>query len=213
MAYLVLVRHGESEWNAKGLWTGWTDIALDKLGHEQAKETGRLLKGIDFDYAFTSTLIRTKQTLKDIENVIGEKNIPIISTEALNERNYGKLTGKNKWEIEKEYGEDRFLKIRRGWNEPIPGGETLKDVYKRVIPYYQTQIEPLLKAGKNVLIAAHGNSLRALIKYLEHISDEGISHLELATGESVIYQINKMGSISFKEIRKSEIHDLTFSKK
>lgn len=200
MPYLVLVRHGESKWNKQGLWTGWTDIELDEEGKEIAKKDGELLKIIHFDKAFTSKLKRAQQTLEEIKKVVGD--ITTEESHALNERNYGIYTGKNKWEIEKEVGEEEFLKIRRGWNVPIPEGETLKDVYERVIPYYEEKILPEINSGKNVLISAHGNSLRALVKYLENITDEEIPNLELTIGEIYIYQMDNNGKIISKEIKK-----------
>ncbi len=200
MAYLVLVRHGQSEWNAKGLWTGWTDVNLSETGREEARQAGSLIQNIAIAIAFTSALKRASQTLDEIKKVLG-KDIPTISDKALNERNYGDLTGKNKWEIQKEFGEEQFLKWRRGWDEPIKNGETLKDVYARVVQYYQEIILPHLEKGENVLIAAHGNSLRALVKYLENISDTDITHLEIATGEVYVYEIDDKGKIIHKEIR------------
>lgn len=201
MAYLALVRHGESTWNAIDAWTGLTDISLSKKGFEESREAGKLLRDIPFQIAFTSKLIRAKQTLDEILDVLDIKHIPIYENAALNERDYGDLTGRNKWEVEKEYGEEKFDDWRRGWNEPVPNGETLKEVYERVIPYYEEHILPKLKAGKNVLVSAHGNSLRALIKYLEHISDKDISKFEMATGAVFVYEVNKEGKIISKEIR------------
>lgn len=193
MAYLVLVRHTESEWNAKGIWTGLTDIALSPEGRKKAEEIADNLKSFKFNIAYTSSLLRTRQTLEAIKNKLDWTNLPIIENQALNERNYGIYTGKNKWEIKKEVGEEVFLKIRRGWDYPIPNGETLKDVYNRVVPYYQNEILPKLKEGKNVLIVAHGNSLRALRKYLENKSDSDISKLEISTGEVDVFEIDSNG--------------------
>lgn len=198
MAKLILVRHGESEWNAKGLWTGWTDIGLTEKGKEQARLAGEKLKGMPIDLAYTSILIRAKQTLDGIKNVLGI-DVPTMENQALNERNYGIYTGKNKWEIKKEIGDDEFQKLRRGWDYPIQNGESLKDVYGRTIPYYQSEILPKLKEGKNVLIAAHGNSLRALTKYLEGISDEDISKLEIEVGEVDIFEIDNNGNLLSKK--------------
>jgi 2,3-bisphosphoglycerate-dependent phosphoglycerate mutase len=200
MSYLILVRHGESIWNAKGIWTGWTDIGLSKKGIEEAKTAGDLIKDLPINTAFTSDLIRAKQTLDEILKIIPKKNIPVIVSPELKERNYGDLTGKNKWKIKKEYGEEQFLKIRRGWDVPIANGESLKDVYSRVLPYYKEHILPLIQQGKNVLISAHGNSLRALIKYLENIADNEISNLEFGTGTVYVYQLDNQGKIISKEI-------------
>lgn len=199
MAKLILVRHGESLWNAKGVWTGLTDISLSNKGIEEAKLSGNALKNSKIDLAYSSPLIRAKQSLDEIKSALGLSKLPTIENKALNERDYGDLTGKNKWEIEKEVGRDKFQSIRRGWNMPIKNGETLKDVYNRVVPYYQSEILPKLKEGKNVLIVAHGNSLRALVKYLESISDEGVEKLEIATGEIYIYKVGNDGKIIEKK--------------
>ena len=194
MAYLALIRHGESEWNAKGFWTGLVDIELSKKGPT-------LIKDINFDTAYTSVLRRAIETLDEIKKILKIKDVPVYKDKALNERDYGDLTGKDKWKIKEEYGQEQFLKWRRGWDYPIPNGETLKDVYNRVIPYYQNEILPKLKAGKNVLVSAHGNSLRALIKYLDNISDKDVSNLEIQTGQIYLYQVNDQGKIISKEIR------------
>ena len=200
MAYLVLVRHGESTFNAQGIWTGWQNPPLTEKGLEEAKKAGELIKDIKFDFAFTSPLLRSTQTFDEIVKTAGITVAPILADE-IKERNYGDYTGKNKWEIEKELGEEKFKKLRRGFDVPIPNGETLKDVYNRVIPYFQTQILPKLYDGKNVIISAHGNSLRALAKFLENISDEDISGVEIATGQVIVYQIDSEGKVSSKDIR------------
>jgi len=202
MAVLVLVRHGESTWNAKGIWTGWQDPPLSQKGMEEAKQAGELLRDIRFDLAYTSDLLRAQQTLSEIKKTLGAE-ISTIETLTLRERNYGDYTGKNKWEIEKELGEDGFKKLRRGWNVPIPNGETLMDVYNRVVPYYKSAILPHLKRGENILVSAHGNSLRALVKYLDGLTDSEVENLEIATGEIIIYQIDENGKVTSKEIRKS----------
>lgn len=192
MANLILVRHGESEWNEKGLWTGWTDIGLSDKGIEEARNAGKKLKGFQIDFAYTSPLKRAKQTLDEIKSVLGI-DVPTFENKALNERDYGIYTGKNKLEIQKEVGGGKFKDLRRGWDSPIPQGETLKDVYNRVVPYYESEILPKIKQGKNILISAHGNSLRALVKYLENLSDAGVENLEIPTGESRIYIIDSSG--------------------
>ena len=203
MAKLVLVRHGISEWNKLGLWTGWKDVDLAPEGVEEAKCSGEALKDIHFDLAFTSVLKRAQQSLHEILAAIVQEGLQTIADRALNERDYGDLTGKNKWEVQKEYGNEKFLSWRRAWNDPVPGGEGLKNVYDRVVPYYQSTILPHLKKDKNVLVVAHGNSLRALVKYLEHITDDAIAKLEIATGEAYIYEVDKTGTIRRKEIRAS----------
>lgn len=203
MAYLVLVRHGESEWNAKGIWTGWTDILLSDKGRQEAKDAAEQLRGIKFDIAFTSTLSRAKETLEIIKQTLGIPDLPTIQSPALNERDYGDYTGKNKWEVKKQLGLEDFQKLRRGWNWPVPNGETLRDVYERSVPYYQQEILPKIQEGKNVLISAHGNSLRALVKYLDGLSDSDVESLEIATGEVIVYKIDENGNISSKEIKHS----------
>jgi 2,3-bisphosphoglycerate-dependent phosphoglycerate mutase len=199
MAKLILIRHGESEWNLKGLWTGLTDIGLTEKGKAQARLAGEKLKGSSIDFAYTSLLLRAKQTLDEVKGVLGI-DIPAIENKALNERNYGIYTGKNKWDIKKEVGEEQFAKIRRSWDFQIPQGESLKQVYERVVPYYQSEILPKLIEGRNVLIVAHGNSLRSLTKYLENISDENISKLEIETGEVDIFDIDNSGKVVSKKI-------------
>lgn len=200
MSYLILVRHGESEWNKKGLWTGLTDIGLSEKGKEEARLAGGKLKNYPIDIAYTSPLLRAKQTLTEIKNILG-RDFPTFENPALNERDYGTYTGKNKWDIQKEVGKETFQKIRRGWDIPVANGESLKDVYNRAVPYYESEILPKLKERKNVLISAHGNSLRALVKFLENISDIDVENLEIATGQVYIYTFNDQGGIISKEIK------------
>ena len=201
MPYLALTRHGQSEYNAAGLWTGLTDIELNDAGIAEAKVAAEALKDLKFDTAFTSDLKRAQETLNLILGELGQTGIPITRSPALNERDYGDLTGKNKWQGRDEYGEEQFLKWRRSWDYPVPGGETLKDVHARVVPYYEQHILPELRAGKNVIVVAHGNSLRALVKHLENISDEEIPSLEIGTAEIYLYDIDPSGRIASKEIR------------
>lgn len=200
MSYLVLVRHGESLWNAKGLWTGWTDIGLSEKGREEAREAGKAIKDINFQVAFISPLKRARETLEEIEKVLGLK-LPRIQSAAITERDYGDYTGKNKWEVKKEIGDEAFLNLRRSWDYPVPNGESLKDVYDRVVPYYNETILPELINNKNVLVSAHGNSLRALVKFLDNLSDEDVAKLEIPTGQVLVYEISPDGKISSKEIR------------
>lgn len=201
MAYLVLVRHGQSQWNAKGLWTGLTDIGLSEKGKEEAKKAGEVVGDIHFQLAFTSVLKRAKETFKEMEQVLGQQIPTIIEDAALNERDYGDYTGKNKWQVKEQLGDEKFQLLRRSWDFPVPGGESLKDVYARVIPYYQEKILPELKEGKNILISAHGNSLRALVKYLDNIPDDKIALLEIPTGQVLVYQVDSDGKTTSKEIR------------
>lgn len=201
MAYLALIRHGKSTYNEKGLWAGLTDVPLIKQGEEEAQKAGEAVKDIPFDIAFTSKLQRAQKTLEIIKQTINKPDLPTIESAAINERDYGDLAGKNKWEMKEELGEELFLKYRRSWDFPPPNGEALKQVYERVIPYYKTEILPHLTKGENVLIAAHGNSLRALVKYLENISDTDIPSLEIGTGEVYLYKLDKEGNILSKEVR------------
>lgn len=201
ISYLALVRHGESAWNALGQWTGWTDIELTDAGREEARRAAEVLRDISFHIAHTSDLKRAQETLSIMLSHLN-LTIPVKKHAAIKERNYGSLTGKNKWKIKEEYGEEQFILWRRSWDNPVPDGESLKDVHARVVPYYKKHVLPDLKKGKHVLIAAHGNSLRALVKHLENIADEEIPHLEIATGEVYLYHIETAeGKILKKEIR------------
>lgn len=198
---LVLVRHGESEWNAKNVWTGLTDIGLTEKGRSEARNAAKQLRDIPFDAAFTTPLSRAFETLSIILETLGRTNIPVTVNAALNERDYGIYTGKNKSEIKQELGAEEFLKLRRGWDYPVEGGESLKQVYARVVPYYQAIIAPLVTAGKHLLVVAHGNSLRALMKHLDAVSDEDIARVELKTGEIILYHIDASGQVISREKR------------
>lgn len=200
MAKLALIRHGESLWNHKGLWTGFADIDLDSTGVEQARAAANAIKDIRFTRGYCSTLKRAIHTLNVIMQTLGY-SIPIFYTDALNERNYGDYTGRNKWDIEKEVGEQKFEDIRRGWDVAVPNGETLKDVFSRVVAYYMDTILPSLKNEDNVIVSFHGNSMRSLIKHLENISDDMVETIEVATGEVFVYDINHDGHVTHKEIR------------
>ncbi|MBI2612626.1 2,3-bisphosphoglycerate-dependent phosphoglycerate mutase [Candidatus Kaiserbacteria bacterium] len=200
MAHLLLVRHAKSKWNATGQWTGWTDIELSEEGVVEAKRAGEALRDIEIHKAYASDLKRATQTLDHIKVTLG-KEIETETDPALRERSYGIYTGKNKWEVKEQVGDAEFKKIRRSWDHPIPEGESLKDVYTRVVPYFEKHILPDLKMGKNVLVSAHGNSLRALMKKLDNISDEAICDLEVGTGEIHCYSFDKEGKVTGKEIR------------
>ncbi len=201
MAYLVLVRHGLSEYNKKGLWAGWTDVSLADDGREEAKKTAETLRDLHFDVGFTSVLSRAKETLEIIKRELKQPDLLTIEAPFLNERNYGDFSGKNKWEIKKRLGDAEFKKLRRGWSYPIPHGESLMQVYDRVVPYFLATILPYLMTNKNVIISSSGNTLRALVKYLENISDDAISDLEIGTGEAYVYQLDMNGTVLNKEIR------------
>lgn len=187
MAKLVIVRHGQSQWNLENRFTGEVDIDLTEQGRAEAHAAGDKLKGYLFDTAFTSILKRAQETLHIILDIIGETNIPIIEDKALNERNYGNLQGLNKAETAQKYGDEQVHIWRRSYDVAPPGGESLKDTYNRVIPYYKTTIEPKLQTGKDILIVAHGNSLRSLAMYLENISAQDIADLNIPTGVPKLY--------------------------
>jgi len=198
----VLVRHGLTEYNAKGMWTGWDNPKLTPEGILEAKQAGEHLKDIHFDAAYTSVLIRAKETLDEILKITNQTP-PVTENKALNERNYGDYTRRNKWEIKKEIGDEAFHKLRRSWDFPIPNGESLKQVYTREIPYFESEILPIVKTGKSVIIVSSGNALRALVKYLENIPDDKIAELEIGTGEVYVYEIDENGKVLHKEIRSS----------
>lgn len=188
MAKLYIVRHGKSEWNLLGKWTGWTDVHIIEEGKEEARKAGTILKDIQIHSAHLSELVRTHETFEELEKELLQKVKNVKKHKALNERHYGVHTGKNKWEVKEEIGEEDFMNIRRGWDVHIPEGETLKMVHDRVVPYFQTEILPELCAGHNVLIVSHGNTLRALVKYLDEIGEEDIGDVEIGTGEVHEYE-------------------------
>ena len=200
---LLLARHQESEWNKLGKWTGRRDRHLTDYGFEKSNDMGRLIMDIKIDFAFASMQVRSIETLSCILSVNNEDEIPSEYNAALNERDYGDYTGKNKWEMEKLLGEVEFKKLRRGWDYPIPHGETLKMVYERAVPYYTHTILPKVKDNKNVLVVAHGNSLRSIIKYIESISNEAIVDLEVPFGAFLIYDVDENGLIIHKTVRET----------
>lgn len=189
---LVISRHGESEWNLLGKWTGLTDVGLTEKGAKDAEVIGSIIpKDIKFDEVYTSVLKRTEETLQGIIRGLGKPEInelPKTAAAELNERDYGKYTGMNKWEVKESVDEATFTGLRRGWDFPVEGGENLKQVYERVIPYFEREILPKLQAGENILMVAHGNSIRALMKYLENISDEGVADVEMKFGQVLMYR-------------------------
>jgi 2,3-bisphosphoglycerate-dependent phosphoglycerate mutase len=197
---LVLVRHGQSEWNLKNLFTGWKDPDLTAQGIAEAKEAGRKLKGqgLTFDIAFTSVLRRAQHTLELMLEELGQTKIPIKMDVALNERDYGDLSGLNKDDARKRWGEEQVHTWRRSYDVPPPGGESLKDTLARTLPYYVQEILPCVLRGQRTLVAAHGNSLRALIMVLERLSPEGILARELATGVPIIYRLNADATVASK---------------
>lgn len=201
MAYLVLVRHGQSEWNALGLWTGQEDVALSEQGVAEARKAAEYLEDIELHKAHTSRHSRAQHTLREVLEALHKVELEIIEHEALNERHYGDYQAKNKWDIKEQIGEEEFNKLRRNWDHPVPNGETLKDVSERVLPYYEKHILEDLKAGKNVIVSAHGNSLRALMKHLDQVSDDKAHEVEIGTGGVHVYEINENGTVISKEIR------------
>ena len=187
---LVLVRHGQSEWNAKNLFTGWKDPKLTDLGIQEARKAGDLLenRNLKFDLMFTSDLFRAQETGRLILEQMNHADIEVIKDQSLNERNYGDLAGLNKDEAREKWGEEQVHIWRRSFDIPPPGGESLKNTAERVLPYFELEIMPKVKEGLNILVAAHGNSLRALVMELEKISSEEIVQLEIATGDPLTYE-------------------------
>ena len=187
---LVLVRHGQSEWNELNLFTGWKDPNLTQQGIAEASQAGEKLKdmSIKFDLMYTSVLQRAQLTGTIILEKLDQLNIPIEKNVNLNERDYGSLTGMNKDQARAEFGEEQVHIWRRSYDVPPPGGESLKNTYDRVVPYFKEKVLAQLESGKNILIAAHGNSLRSLVKYIENISEENILKFEIATGEPLFYE-------------------------
>jgi len=189
MAKLILLRHLESQWNKENRFTGWTDVPLSQEGIASAKEVALKLSGFEIDKVYTSPLARNMETVYLVLKNLDEKDLPVVINKALNERNYGRLQGLNKSEVKKQYGEEQVRLWRRGWDDAPPEGESLKDVYNRVVPLYEEQIKNDLKAGMNVLVVASHNSLRALVKHIENIPDEQIIDLEMPTGSLKEYDI------------------------
>ena len=199
---LILVRHGQSEWNKKNLFTGWKDPDLTKKGVQEANSVGKLLlrKKIKFHIMFTSDLIRAQKTGEIILKILNQQNIETIRSKALNERDYGDLSGLNKDEAKKRWGEKQVQRWRRSFDEPPPGGESLKETADRVIPFFKKNICPFILEGKNILITAHGNSLRALIMYLKSLNPIEVIKLEIATGQPIAFSMNPEGKINQIEI-------------
>tara|TARA_Y100000590_G_scaffold57412_4_gene60396 strand:+ start:4179 stop:4793 length:615 start_codon:yes stop_codon:yes gene_type:complete len=197
MSSLVLVRHGQSKWNEKNLFTGWKDPDLTNKGEEEATNAGLLLKkhGYKFDVMFTSVLLRAQRTGQIILEKMGQEDLRILEDKALNERNYGDLAGLNKDDAKKKWGEDQVHKWRRSFDIPPPGGESLKMTAERVLPYYELNILPLLKQNLEIIVTAHGNSLRSLVMHLEKLTPNEIVKLEIPTGMPMCYEINREGKV------------------
>ena len=195
---LVLVRHGQSEWNLKNLFTGWRDVDITEKGIAEARAAGSALKGqgLRFDVAFTSALVRAQHSLDLMLDELGQRSIPVFKNQALNERDYGELSGLNKDDARKKWGEERVHIWRRSYDVAPPGGESLKDTAARVLPYYIHDMLPRVLRGDNVLVAAHGNSLRALVMVLENLSPQAIVKREIATGTPLIYRLNADSTVA-----------------
>jgi 2,3-bisphosphoglycerate-dependent phosphoglycerate mutase len=210
MNYLILIRHGQSRWNLSNKFTGWVDVPLSRLGVKEAVLVARQLKKAKIDIAFTSELTRAQETLLIIlsgqdrtgiflhqgdhnrySTPLAKDEIPVFSSPILNERYYGRLQGLDKAQVRKKYGEKKVLEWRRSFRGRPPGGESLADVYKKIVPYFNQEIIPWLKKGKNVIVSSHGNTLRAIIKSLENISDSDIAHLELPNSQPIIYSFSR----------------------
>ncbi|EZQ12046.1 MULTISPECIES: 2,3-diphosphoglycerate-dependent phosphoglycerate mutase [Acidianus] len=197
--HLILVRHGESLWNRENRFTGWVDVPLTEKGREEAKRAGKLIKGYRIDVAYTSVLSRATETLDIILEEMGVK-VPIIRDQALNERHYGNLQGLNKEETARIYGEEQVKAWRRSYSIRPPGGESLEDTQKRTVPFFKNCILMDVKLGKNVLVVAHGNSLRSIVMYIENISPEKIPFVEIPTGVPIVYLMSKENKMIDKKV-------------
>jgi 2,3-bisphosphoglycerate-dependent phosphoglycerate mutase len=195
MARLILLRHGESQWNLENRFTGWVDVPLSRKGIEEAKTAGDKLRGFKFDRAFTSVLTRANETLRIVLDAIGQTGIPIEKDKALNERMYGDLQGLNKAETAQKYGDAQVKIWRRSYDVRPPGGESLKDTAERALPYYEEKIKPYLLKGETIIIAAHGNSLRALVMQLDRLSKEEVLELNIPTGVPLLYEFDDSGKV------------------
>lgn len=193
MKQLVLVRHGESQWNLENRFTGWVDVPLSPKGEKEAREAGVKLQVFRFDQAFTSVLTRAIRTLEIVLDVIGQTGLTVEKNQALNERMYGDLQGLNKAETVEKFGEEQVKLWRRSYDVKPPGGESLQDTAARVVPYYQDHIWPRLSTGNSLLVVAHGNSLRALVMHLDHLSREEVLELNIPTGAPLLYELDDTG--------------------
>jgi 2,3-bisphosphoglycerate-dependent phosphoglycerate mutase len=207
MPTLVLIRHGQSQWNLENKFTGWVDVPLTEQGEKEAKRAGDHLKGMKFDICFTSDLQRAQKTLAIVLQEIGQTGLPILKDKALNERHYGALQGLDKAQTAEKYGDDQVKIWRRSYDVPPPKddsgfSESLKDTAARTLPYFDSVIVPYLKQGKNVLVAAHGNSLRSIVMHLEHLTKEQVLELNLDTGVPRVYELDKdLKILSSKDLK------------
>ena len=195
MAQLVLLRHGESQWNLENRFTGWVDVPLSPKGEQEARAAGEKLKGFRFDRAYTSVLKRAIDTLRIVLEITGQTNVPTEQDQALNERMYGDLQGLNKAETAQKYGDQQVKIWRRSYDVRPPGGESLKDTAERVLPYYEQRIKPEILAGKTLIVAAHGNSLRALVMTLDQLTKEQVLELNIPTGAPLLYEFDATGAV------------------
>jgi 2,3-bisphosphoglycerate-dependent phosphoglycerate mutase len=204
---LVLVRHGQSEWNLQNLFTGWRDVGLTEKGVSEARAAGRQLKalGLRFDIAFTSALTRAQRTLDLMLEELGQRSISVLRDQALNERDYGDLSGLNKDDARRKWGEEQVHVWRRSYDVAPPGGESLKDTAARVLPYYVQEILPRVLRGERTLVSAHGNSLRALVMVLDHLSPQEIVKRELATGVPLVYRLNTDSTVAERQVMAAEV--------
>ncbi|MCH7761663.1 2,3-bisphosphoglycerate-dependent phosphoglycerate mutase [candidate division TA06 bacterium] len=200
MAHLVLIRHGQSQWNLENRFTGWIDISLSDMGRLEARKGAEKIRGIRFEKAFTSCLKRAHETLDIVLEVIGQEGMPVEKDQALNERHYGELQGLNKDEMRKKFGEKQVHLWRRSYDVAPPGGESLKDTAARTLPYFKEKILPEVQSGKNILVSAHGNSLRSIVMALDPLTPEEVTKLEIATGAPIVYEIDPSGKILKKTV-------------
>lgn len=205
---LIIARHHESEWNKSGLWTGIRDRHLTEYGFQKSAEMGKLISDIHIDGAFASMQVRSIETLSCMLEALGLYHVPTEHNAALNERDYGDYTGKDKWHMHEILGEEGWNNVRREWDCPVPNGETLKMVYERVVPFYLEHILPKITEGKNILMVSHGNAIRALVKYIEQIPDEEVKNIEMLFGGILVYDLDVAGHMVGKEIRQvpSSVH-------
>lgn len=205
MGTLILIRHGQSQWNLENRFTGWVDVPLTDLGREEARLGAQLLQGVAIDRAFTSVLQRAQETLRIVLETINQPDAPVEADQALNERHYGALQGLNKAEMAKKFGEEQVKLWRRSYDVPPPKektswnpqgmSESLKDTAARTLPYFQEKILPLVKAGQTILVVAHGNSLRSIVMHLDHLTKDQVLELNIATGPPILYEIDRDGRV------------------
>lgn len=198
MPKLVLLRHGESQWNLENRFTGWVDVPLSPKGIEEARRAGELLKNVPMDKLYTSVLTRATETARIALEVRGGPELPTERDQALNERHYGDLQGLNKAETAKQYGEEQVHIWRRSYDVPPPNGESLKDTAARTLPYFRDHVMADIRAGKNVLVVAHGNSLRSIVMDLDHLTREEVLELNIPTGVPLVYDFDDHGNITSK---------------